>query len=426
MTVLRALLPAAPRRRAALLLGVPGLAIGMMLSGGWPRAQGVDPALLATNAALDARQAGADLRAAQAEGSVARKRAERLEANARAVTAQAEKTAREAAAVAARIQETQAAIAAQQARTRGIAAERAGLRARMAARQAPLARLTGSLQRLSRRPPLLALLRPGSVSDVVYLRALLDTMLPQVEARTAALRSEIEKGRALERKAQAAEADLRKVQGELTARRQQLAVIESRQRLAGREASGLAAREAEHALALAEKARDLGGLLDDIGRQGALRDALAGLPGPVMRPPDPARAQVIEAEDFAPPPEGLPGYMLPVVGRVLSGFGESAAGQARSAGLTLVTRPLAQAVAPAPGRVAFAGPYGGYGRIVIIEHDGGWTSLVTGLARLDVRVGDTIVAGSPLGMAGPGAPRVGVELRRNGQPVNPLQYLQAL
>ncbi|MFD2580089.1 hypothetical protein ACFSTD_19065 [Novosphingobium colocasiae] len=95
-----------------------------------------------------------------------------------------------------------------------------------------------------------------------------------------------------------------------------------------------------------KKARDLGGLLDDIGRQGALRDALAGLPGPVMRPPDPARAQVIEAEDFAPPPEGLPGYMLPVVGRVLSGFGETAAGQARSAGLTLVTRPLAQAVAP--------------------------------------------------------------------------------
>src|SRR3546814_18187846 len=59
-----------------------------------------------------------------------------------------------------------------------------------------------SLQRLSRRPPLLALLRPGSVRDAVYMRALLDTVLPEVQARTADLRAEIERGRALERRSE--------------------------------------------------------------------------------------------------------------------------------------------------------------------------------------------------------------------------------
>jgi septal ring factor EnvC (AmiA/AmiB activator) len=73
--------------------------------------------------------------------------------------------------------------------------------------------------------------------------------------------------------------------------------------------------------------------------------------------------------------------------------------------------------------VAFAGAYRGYGQIVIIEHPGGWTSLVTGLAQLDARVGDTLVAGSPLGTAGPGAPVVTLELRQNGKPVNPLEFV---
>lgn len=376
--------------------------------------------------AVDARRAQQDMLAARREGAAARSRAEKLEVRARQVTEQAESTAREAAAVAARIQETEAAIAAQRARMRLIAAQRADLRAQLAERQGPLARLTGSLQRLSRRPPLLALLRPGSVRDAVYMRAMLDTMLPEVERRTASLRGAIERGRMLEGQAQAAAAGLAGAQAQMRERRQHLATLESRQRLAGREATGIAAREGDRALALAEKARDLGDLVEEVGRQGELREQLSGLPGPIMRPPRPEDARVADASQFVPPPEGLSTYLLPVTGRLVTGFGENAQGQARSIGLVLAPRGLAQAVAPAPGRVAFAGPYRGYDRIVIIEHDGGWTSLVTGLARVDVAVGGTVVAGSPIGSAAPRDPRIMVELRRNGVPVNPLQYIRSL
>lgn len=376
--------------------------------------------------AVDATRAQQDMLAARRDGEAARIRAEALEARARQVTERADRTARDAAAVAARIQQTEAAIAAQQARIRLIAAQRAALRAQLAERQGPLARLTGSLQRLSRRPPLLALLRPGSVRDAVYMRALLDTMLPEVERRTADLRGRIEQGRALERQAQGAAAALAAAQDQMRERRRQLAVIESGQRLASREASGIAARENDRALALAERARDLGDLVEEVSRQGELREQLARLPGPLMRPPRPEDAQVLDASQFVPPPEGLPGYVLPVTGRVVTGFAEGLPGQARAGGLVLLTRGNSQAVAPAPGRIAFAGPYRGYDRIVIVEHDGGWTSLVTGLARLDVVVGDRVVAGSPIGMTGPRDPRVMVELRRDGRPVNPLQYVRSL
>lgn len=374
----------------------------------------------------DVAQTQRQMAAAQAEGRAARARAEKLEQQARAVTEQADRTARDAAALAARVQETEAAIAAQDAQVRLIGAARQRLRARMALRQAPLARLTASLQRLSRRPPVLGLLRPGSVQDLVYMRALLATMLPEVERRTSALRAEIARAQALERSARAATTKLRGSERQLVDKRRQLAALEARQRLASRQASGIASREADRALALAEQARDLAELLSEIGQQGALRDALAQLPGPIMRPPRPEDSRVVEAAGVPPQSKGLPTWILPLTGRLVTGFAEQATGEVRSRGLVLAPRPNAQVVVPAPGRIAFAGPYRGYGRIVIVEHAGGWASLVTGLATLEVAVGQQVVAGSPLGTAGARSPRIGVELRRNGEPVNPLQYLRTL
>jgi septal ring factor EnvC (AmiA/AmiB activator) len=91
--------------------------------------------------------------------------------------------------------------------------------------------------------------------------------------------------------------------------------------------------------------------------------------------------------------------------------------------LSLAPAPGAQIVAPGAGRIAFAGPYRGYGRIVIIEHDGGWTSLVTGLARTEIAVGQQVIRGAPLGIAGAGSEPVTLEIRRAGKPVNPLGVL---
>jgi septal ring factor EnvC (AmiA/AmiB activator) len=189
--------------------------------------------------------------------------------------------------------------------------------------------------------------------------------------------------------------------------------------------TGAADRETERALALAEQARDLDALTDELRKAGAVRDQLARLPGPVMRPARPEAAQVGAIEDAATVQDaGLPGYMLPVAGRLVSGFSDRRdAGAPRVRGIALAPRAGAQLVAPAAGRVAFAGPYRGYGEIVIIEHAGGWTSLITGLARLDTTVGAQLLAGSPLGVAAAAQPVVTLELRRQGVPVNPLEQV---
>jgi murein hydrolase activator len=374
----------------------------------------------------DPAQARRALTDAQAQAASASARAQKLEAQAQTANAAADRTAQEAAAVAARIQQAEADIAADEARIRLIDHQRAVLSATLARRQLPLLRLTGALQHLSRRPMIVSLLRPGSVSDAAHLRALLDTMVPEVRARTAALKVEIDRARVLANQARRAQAALLAGKATLTDRRQSLSALETQQRLAARNVSGTADRESERALALAEQARDLGGLLDVLDKASALRERLARLPGPVIRPARPETTQPDESESPAPAPARLAHYILPAAGRLVAGFGAQGQPGTASAtphGITMAVRPGAMLVTPAAGRVAFAGPYPGYGQIAIVEHDGGWASLITGMARVDVRVGDRLVAGAPLGLAGPGRPVVGLELRKEGQPVNPLDQL---
>ena len=374
-------------------------------------------------------EAGAALSEASRALSDAQARVVRLDREAAAATEAADRTAREAAATAARIQQAEAEIGLARVRIGALDRERQDLRDRIARREEPLVRLTAALQMMARRPLAFSLLRADSVRETVWLRATLETMLPEVAQRTAALRAEIAHGRQLQDQARALAASLGQSERDLGARQRELVAIESRQRIASRAAVGKAGRESDRVLALAEQTRDLGSLVTRLEADDTLAGRLAALPGPLPRPADlgtvaavPGRMLLTEPAQSGPPLLRFAG-ILPVAGRLLSGFGESGeTGPQR--GIVLAPGGGAQVVAPAGGRVAFAGPYRGFDHIVIIAHDGGWSSLVTGLGRVDVVVGERLVQGAPLGVAEPGHPRVMVELRKDGNPVNPMEFLR--
>ena len=356
---------------------------------------------------------------AREQAREAKARGDRLLREAEKTGDEAEKNAREAAALAARVQQAEAERVLAEAQLRAVGRERSRLEADLAARQRPLMGLTATLQRLSRNPPAFTLLRPGTVDETLRARALMSSMLPVIERRTGVLREEVSAIRQVERSEAAAIERLRTTETRLAERRKALLEAETRQRLASRRLGSEAAREEERALALAESARDLTGLLDDIDEAASLRARLTALPGPKMRPARPGEARVEDPTVTALQTSASPDpYILPANGRLAEGFGGS------SRGLTLAVESGALVAAPGAGRVAFAGPYSGYGRIVIVEHVNGWTSLVTGIGRLDVRVGEELVAGSPLGVADPRLGRVILELRRRGEPVNPLPLLR--
>ncbi|WP_247711321.1 murein hydrolase activator EnvC family protein [Qipengyuania gelatinilytica] len=370
----------------------------------------------------DAASAREALAIARQQQRNARLRAEQLEERSKQSNLAAQQALQQAAALAARVQQAEAGIAAAEAELLIVEERRSALDRRLAERREPLARLTGALQAMGNRPLVLSALQPGSLRDVVHTRAVLESAVPVVRQRTAALRSELDRARALESERQAVLADRREAEARLESRRRDVVAMAEKERILARQAAGGANREAELAVELGEEARDLDALVGRMEQAGSLRTRLAKLDGPVARPADPGSVAAPAPTRTSGNANSPQGFLLPVAGRVVEGFGEADTSGGRASGIAIAPRPGAQIVAPAPGRIAFAGPYAGYGKILIVEHEGNWTSLVTGLARLDVEVGQQVTAGSPLGLAPPSRPRIEYELRRDGNPVNPLDF----
>ncbi|ASK89254.1 murein hydrolase activator EnvC family protein [Sphingorhabdus sp. SMR4y] len=352
---------------------------------------------------------------AREQSERARQRSEALRRQAEAASNDADRIAAEAAALAARIQSAEADIKAARTRIAIVAKLQQRQRARLAEKQGPMIRLTAALQMMTRKPTALALVEPRSLDELIYMRSILSAVMPEIERRTASLRDEVRQGEELRQQAARALASLDESQRRLRDRRQQLASLEASERIEARRFSDDAGIEQDQALALGEEARDILDLMDRIRESGAVRESLADLEGPLLRP---GQGQESPADRPSREGEVASAYRLPVIGEVVTGLGEISDSGYRSRGLTIAVDPGAQIVAPAAGRVAYAGRYRGYGNILIIEHAAGWTSLITNMATGSVAVGDRVVQGAPVGRSGADDPAVTIELRRNGRPID--------
>jgi septal ring factor EnvC (AmiA/AmiB activator) len=135
---------------------------------------------------------------------------------------------------------------------------------------------------------------------------------------------------------------------------------------------------------------------------------------------------LVRPDNVRPFPDAGATLRMPARGRVVRRYGQSGGTGGTSKGIDIEARSGAQVVAPYDGQVVYAGPFRRYGQILIIEHGGRYHTLLAGLDRIDAIVGQWLLAGEPVGILGSpqdGNPELYFELRRAGQPINPLPWL---
>ncbi len=280
-------------------------------------------------------------------------------------------------------------------------------------RRAVLADVLAALQRMSRKPPPAIVVRPSDALAAVRSAILAGAVLPELRDQADALLADLQAIESLEKSA-GAERDRFRAEGEdLVAerRRVELLVAERRKAEAEREAGLDAERRKIEELA---------------AKAGSLKDLVATLDAAAHMKPKPgdraAGADLGEARGRLP---------LPIVGETVLRFGETDAAGMAAKGISIAARAGTAVTSPCDGTVLFAGTFRSYGKLLIINGGGGYHVVLAGMERIDVEIGQTVLAGEPVGLMGArpqmatGAgsatekPILYVEFRKDGTSIDP-------
>ena len=310
-------------------------------------------------------------------------------------------------------------------------------------RRAVIAEVLAALQRMGRKPPPALLVDPDDVLKAIRTSMLLGAVLPGMRTEIDALVADLGE---LARARKVIEAERQGLADDLVAiaaERAQLAkLIEARQAALG-VAEGALGEERDRAQSLAAQVSTLKDLIARMEtqskpaaeaaeaarrsdeRQAALTPDAAVRPGPL--PKDPAR--LAPAVAFATLRGALP---LPVSGAPVRGFGSPDGFGGTEKGMRFQTGASAVVASPCDGWIAYAGPYRSFGQLLIVNAGSGYYIVLAGMDRINVDLGQFVLAGEPVAVMGDGStktaaamavgasqPILYVEFRKDGATIDP-------
>jgi murein hydrolase activator len=330
------------------------------------------------------------------------------------------------------------------------------IRGSIAERKEAIVKMLRAMQRIGRTPPPALVTRRDDALAVVRSAMLLADVFPELKYQADNLSGELEGLVTLED-------GIREQRDAEKRETERLAAERSRvDRLLEQKKTKLAQGEAElatlkqNATTLAAEVTNLNELMEkldaqiakvevaqydaEIAAERALRDRLQQQ---AMATPDNESVIEIKPEStrvaFASPDRLKPAtpfeaakgsLRLPAQGRKLKKFGDADPTGTTLKGLSLQTRGEARITAPADGWVVYAGEFRSYGQLLIINAGGGYHILLAGMSRIDVSLGQFVLAGEPIAEMGSSrAPSQGgsdssrpvlyVEFRKDGRPIDP-------
>ncbi|WP_187968855.1 murein hydrolase activator EnvC family protein [Aquibium microcysteis] len=331
-------------------------------------------------------------------------------------------------------------VAAIEQRMDGLKEQEASIRLSLQARRAVLAEVLGALQRMGLNPPPAILVRPEDALASVRSAIVLGAVVPELRTETEILLSDIRELASLRAAIMEERERLLATIREQADEKQRLSLLldEKRKLLARNESFAEAERRRTEELA---------------ARAGTLKELITALEGEidaVRKAADAARQAEEERARREAEAAGRPipeqnrleagisfetmkkQVALPVSGRFIRHFGEPDAIGSRMLGDTVQTQSGSIVTSPADGVVLYAGPFRSYGQLLILDAGDGYHVVLAGMDRINVALGQSVLAGEPLGTMGEArlasvmafgstedSPELYIEFRKDGKPVDP-------
>ena len=282
-----------------------------------------------------------------------------------------------------------------------------------------ISNLVLALERVRRVPPEALLARPGAPLETAQSAMLLQSVLPRVYDRAEGLKADLDSLKTIMTELKEDREKVIKTAKQLETNHQKLAgIMSSRKSLYAATEKNFKKQQAElKQISLqASNLKDLVARIEKKQREENNRSKQASASTPAyMKTPVPKTGEA----------------QLPISGIIKVSYGKTDEIGAVSQGLKIEGRKGALVVAPMGGVVDYAGPFKGYGQIVILRHQKAYHSLIAGLDKIDTVVGRAVSAGEPLGQMASSssngdAPVLYYELRYKGHPVNPSKKISGL
>ncbi len=364
--------------------------------------------------------------------------------------------------VAKKVREAEERLAAQEEKLASLGKREDALRQSLRSRERVLAEVLAAMQRIGRKPPPALLVAPEDVLSAMRAAILLGAVLPDMRDEAMILVADLRTLTDLRRETAALAEQMRAERNALDGERTRMAALVAERQNQISLSKEQLDREKVRVATLSQEAKSLRDLIsrsenEIVGNARAVEIArrapvpgkggtvVASLNGEAGR--NVARLQPRVA--FAERRGQIP---LPVSGQVVRLFGQPDGVGGTERGITISSNQSAVVVAPGDAWVHFAGPYRGYGHLVILNAGNGYHIVLAGMERLSVEIGQFVLAGEPLGLMagrsdsgkgeGPSAPgqtgvNVGkeianplggakpalyVEFRKDGSPFDPSSW----
>jgi septal ring factor EnvC (AmiA/AmiB activator) len=283
-----------------------------------------------------------------------------------------------------------------------------------------------ALERLSRNPAQALLLSDATPVNIVRNAILLRSAIPALKARAAALKNDLLEIQSIRAELDERRHEINVASRVLTFERNRLNALMGHRTVERRRMLRQTVAADARLTALNQKAQTLRDLFSNFAKEQHAKSAeTTGIPVIPRQKTAATQAAQDAGLDIRNPGRGT--MTLPARGRVIEQYGQDTKIGSSAKGASFRTRNHAQVVAPFDGRVVFAGPFKGYGQILIIQHGAAYHTLLAGMRRVDASLGQRLLAGEPIGVMGTRkeGTRLYVEVRRKGQPINPLPWFTA-